>query len=815
MVKQDTQMQVEEIYDRFEAAWAGDAIPDLEDYLPVGWSSAEGQGVFLELVLIDLDKRWQRPLLVLDDTMSSPNEATVVSAQTEFPRRPLLEDYCRRYPKLGTVGSLPLNAIANEVRVRGRYGDNLTFDEYSQRFPNRMAELRVLFANDASSLNVNTADTYQVSQAEVTLLEQPVAKKSPSAPTSLDDGIKISALRYPAPELSIGQVFGRYRIDGVLGRGGMGAVYRAYDSHLRRSVALKVPFFKRGYSEEVVQRFLREARAVARLSHANLCRVFDVGVIDGTLFLTMEFVEGQSLEQLFPPGEMMPEADVVSTVRQVALALQEAHDCGIIHRDLKPANIMRNAKGQPILMDFGLAREIDNEENDLTKDGAMLGTPAYMSPEQIRGHSRDIGPATDVYGLGVVMYRLLTGRRPFEGTLTAIAAAIPTETPVAPRELCKTIHPAIEAICLKAMAKNPVDRFASAAEMAAALDREIQVVLGRGQAPQNSELAEGDIVGHGSSRPPILNSAVPDPSFKRADFNEETTQSVSKPVASDHAAAASQVGVKTNRGLIGVSVTVVTVLLIAAWLKRNPNQDTKSSASTQPLTAVASLVKSDVVKSDDSPSSSGATKQIAAVTGSKIGDNAKPNNQSVETNPVLETHLQRAEQQAGFEILSQKSLPLHAKDKLQFHVTLNGPSYVYLYLIDTTGTPSRLWPETSEGLHQQQPVKEVWAPPLADEGRKQRMYFLDALKGHETVLVATSLKPLTQADLQVVDSLRVKPSVVKGNKPQLMAFGREDRDRGFGGTVETDKVLPVEIEDFTERLSHIFDSYTGIVFPHE
>ena len=789
MTKQETlhtriSGSLEGVFDRFEAAWAGDSIPQVSDYLPMGLSPAEHWQVLLELVLIDLENRWQR--FHKDEALTSEianTEATI--ALNGIPPRPLLEDYCLRYPELKSAKLFPVHAIAHEFRIRCRLESRPSLEEYAQRFPQRISELAPALTDASLGSDRSGFDTDVISQPDETRIELPVEKNDLRPTLMVEDGIELSSLQYPIPELVEGRSFGRYRIDGVLGRGGMGAVYRAYDSHLHRSVALKVPFFKRGYSEEVVQRFLREARAVARLSHANLCRVFDVGVIDGTLFLTMEFVEGQSLEQLFQPGEAMSEADVVSIVRQVALALQEAHDCGIIHRDLKPANIMRNAKGQPILMDFGLAREVDNEVSDLTKDGAVLGTPAYMSPEQIRGNSRDIGPATDIYGLGVVMYRLLTGRRPFEGTLTAIAAAIPTETPVAPRELCHTIHPAIEAICLKAMAKRPVDRFASAAEMAAALDHAF----------------------------PALSGTAPD---QRTDFQEETTQSVPKPVANEEFNQASNhLPPNKYRGLVGGSVAVVAVLLIAAWINNGTNRATESNGSAQRLSAAVSLVKPDVVKSDDSPDSSATTKSFATVTGSKIGNNSKPNNQPVEADPILETHLQRSDQEAGFEVLSQKSLPLRAKDKLQFHVTLNGPSYVYLYLIDTTGTPTRLWPETSEELQQQQPVKELWAPPLAEEGRKQRMYFLDALKGHETVLVATSLKPLTHADLQAVDSLRVKPSVVKGNKPQLMAFGREDRDRGIGGTVETDKILPVEIEDFTERLRHIFDRYTGIVFPHE
>lgn len=568
----------------------------------------------------------------------------------------------------------------------------------------------------------------------------------------------------------------------------MGAVYRAYDSHLQRTVALKVPFFKQGYSEEVVKRFLREARAVAQLSHANLCRVFDVGVIDGTLFLTMEFVDGKSLEQLSQLGEPMREGGVVPVIRQVALALQEAHDCGIIHRDMKPANIMLNAKGQPVLMDFGLARQVDREESDLTKDGAMLGTPAYMSPEQIRGISCEIGPATDIYSLGVVMYRLLTGRRPFEGTFTAILSAIPTETPTAPRDLCRTIHPTIEAICLKAMAKSCADRFASAAEMAAALDQAFQTPL----------------------------AAATD---QRVEFKDETTQSISKPVASDtlgQKTATDTWGQKKNVRVIGGVVAVMAVILLAVWSNHGGSPSLKPNDSTQKLFATSKALETNETKIADSANSSADSKQVAAVANSNnIAAVEKLNGKHLVADPILETHLQRAQQQLGFEVLSQKSLPLRAKDKLQFHVKLNAPSYVYLYLIDTNGMPKRLWPETPQDLQQQQPVTELWAPSLAADGQMQKMYFLDDLQGQETVLVATSQRPLSQADLQIVETVRLHLAHVEGDKQKLVSFRREDRERGFGGIIETDKALSVEIESFTERLGRVFDGYTGIVFPHE
>ncbi|MFM9963361.1 MAG: protein kinase domain-containing protein [Planctomycetaceae bacterium] len=659
-----------------------------------------------------------------------------------------------------------------------------------------------------------TADTERLGTIEQTMIEPASIaserSQAPSTTASIEDHISISELRYPVPEPVVGAQFGRYRIECELGRGGMGAVYRAFDTHLQRTVALKVPFFKKKHSEEIVKRFLREARAVARLSHPHLCRVFDVGLIDGTLFLTMEFVEGQSLDERAKTGALS-EAEVVPVMRQVALALQEAHDCGIIHRDMKPANIMLNAKGQAVVMDFGLARQVDHEENDLTKDGAMLGTPSYMSPEQVRGKIREIGPATDIYSLGVVLYRLLTGRCPFEGAFTAILAAIPTETPSAPRDLCGTVSPAIEAICLKAMAKNPADRFASAAEMAAALD----------QALQESSRIEATCL---TATP----SACAPSAIERGNAQVDAH-------ADDHARAhAVGVGVKQSapsltkrlRVISGV-VAVASVVLIAAWWNRGESPRPDADVATQPpavgpsvatndkpLVNKAKSVKAKIDQAKLDRAKSGDTID-SFKPGSKLSVAEKPNGKLGIADPILETHLQRAQQAVGYEVLSQKSLPLHAHDKLQFHVTLNAASYVYLYLIDTNGMPTRLWPSTLAELEQQKPVTELWAPPLAEVGQKQKMYFLDDLHGHETVLVATSQQPLSQADLQSVESIRLNLALAKGDQPKLISFRREERERGIGGIVETEKSLSVEIDRFTERLGRVFDGYTGIVFPHE
>ena len=195
------------------------------------------------------------------------------------------------------------------------------------------------------------------------------------------------------PSDKIPREFGRYRILDCLGRGGMGAVFKAHDSQLDRQVALKVPFLDND-DPDTRHRFLREARTAATLQHANICPVFDVGEFNGMPYITMAFIEGRSLAQARTAGQNFPPVQTAFLIRKVALAMQEAHTRGIIHRDLKPANILLKPNGEPIVMDFGLARRIDDKKSDgLTKQGDVIGTVDYMSPEQVEGDLKLIGPA--------------------------------------------------------------------------------------------------------------------------------------------------------------------------------------------------------------------------------------------------------------------------------------------------------------------------------------------------------------------------------------------------------------------------------------
>src|SRR5207248_3269451 len=152
----------------------------------------------------------------------------------------------------------------------------------------------------------------------------------------------------------------------------------------------------------------------ATLSHPNICPVFDVGTIDGIHYVTMAYVEGKTLSALIRGDERLPQKAVAAVVRKLALAMQEAHACGVIHRDLKPSNVMINKRNEPVIMDFGLARRAQ-ENARLTRSGSVLGTPAYMAPEQVKGDPKAVGPASDIYSMGVILYEMLTGELPFNG----------------------------------------------------------------------------------------------------------------------------------------------------------------------------------------------------------------------------------------------------------------------------------------------------------------------------------------------------------------------------------------------------------------
>jgi serine/threonine protein kinase len=289
-------------------------------------------------------------------------------------------------------------------------------------------------------------------------------------PRQDDDGV---------PVLGAGETFGRYQITRLLGRGGMGAVYLAYDSQLHRYVALKTP--QLGSNPDTVKRFYREARATATLRSPYVCPVYDVGEIGGIHYLSMAFIDGKSLRQTIAEGQLTDPAQIATLVAKVARGLQKAHEQGIVHRDIKSENIMIDSDGEPIVMDFGLAKQT-NDDIHLTTHGRLLGSPAYMSPEQVEGDPEKIGPASDIYSLGVVLYEILTGRVPFWGSLTAILRKIPCDEPALPSSLVPAVghNSLLERVCLKMLAKSPADRFPT---MAAVADTLAPATPGREEKP--------------------------------------------------------------------------------------------------------------------------------------------------------------------------------------------------------------------------------------------------------------------------------------------------------------------------------------------
>jgi serine/threonine-protein kinase len=262
---------------------------------------------------------------------------------------------------------------------------------------------------------------------------------------------------------------GRYRVESELGRGGMAKVYRGEDTVLGRQVAVKILAPQFADDPNFVTRFRREAQAAARISNHNLVSVFDTGSDDGVHYIVMEYVEGRTLADfLAGGGRIMPER-AIDIATHVCSALEAAHAQGVIHRDIKPGNIMLNDRGEVKVTDFGIARVVTTSET-VAQTAAVLGTASYLSPEQAQGQPVD--GRSDIYSLGCVLYEMVAGRPPFLGdSPVTVASKQVLEQPTAPSKLNRDVAPDLDAVILRALAKNPANRYQSAAEFRADLER--------------------------------------------------------------------------------------------------------------------------------------------------------------------------------------------------------------------------------------------------------------------------------------------------------------------------------------------------------
>jgi WD40 repeat protein len=425
----------------FEAAWQNGQRPDIDDYLHN--PEAERRALLIELVHEDLEFR----------------------LRAGEPAR--VETYWHRYPELCASPAVAVEFIVAEHDLRRLLGEAPALQEYLGRFPEHAEALRGKFGESAGgndspdeapqaipapqSAQPGAADVSGDAGATIPPTAAPSTPESPHTP--------------PAPEWTAAA---GYEVLGVLGRGGMGIVYKAMQVGVRRIVALKTILQADYATAEERNRFQAEAEAIGRLTHPHIVTVYEVGEHNGLPYFSLEYCPGGSLEKQLD-GTPWEAQRAAVLVRSLAEAVQAAHQAGIIHRDLKPGNVLLAADGTPKVTDFGLAKRVDVSGH--TQSGAIVGTPSYMAPEQASG-SKTLGPAADVYALGAVLYELLTGRPPFKAaTPMDTVLQLLSEEPVPVRRLQPQVPRDLETICHKCLEKDSRKRYPSAAALAEDLRR--------------------------------------------------------------------------------------------------------------------------------------------------------------------------------------------------------------------------------------------------------------------------------------------------------------------------------------------------------
>jgi tetratricopeptide (TPR) repeat protein/tRNA A-37 threonylcarbamoyl transferase component Bud32 len=429
--------QAQSVRDEFEAAWRersrGAATPRVEDFLN-SVPASERPHLWLELARVE--QQYRHRLGGNDDTEVSSGSLGGGSAEQ--------------------VGTLPPLSGATVDHPSGQIdaGDLSTSPQHPGPTLDRPPEQ--IRATDLSSQPGYAGPT----------LDREVSPPD----TDESDFSAADQEAEPSADKRPGTLAG-YEIVSVLGRGGMGVVYKARQKQLNRLVALKVVLAGAHAGPRQLARFQSEAEAVASLQHPNIVQIYEVGKHDGLPYFSLEYVNGGSLDKKLG-GKPLPAREAAQMAQTLARAMHYAHEHGIMHRDLKPANVLLTKDGVPKITDFGVAKRLDAEAASQTRTGTIMGTPSYMAPEQARGESRDITPVADVYALGAIIYELLTGRPPFQGaTILDTLEQVRSQEPVPPTRLQPKVPRDLETICLKCLQKEPAKRYASAEALAEDLRR--------------------------------------------------------------------------------------------------------------------------------------------------------------------------------------------------------------------------------------------------------------------------------------------------------------------------------------------------------
>ena len=516
---------------------------------------------------------------------------------------------------------------------------------------------------------------------------------------------------------------GRFRVEALLGRGGMGEVYKAFDPTLQRTVAVKTvrPDIER---PEYLERLMREAQACARLSHPNIVTVYEAGQIGGVVYIAMEYLQGENLSQVLERNDLSFE-DKIRILTQVLDALHHAHGQDVVHRDVKPSNIHLQADGSIKLVDFGLARVL--QADTLTASGNVLGTPHYASPEQLKGEAID--RRTDIYSTGVMAYEMLSGRRPFEpdnDSISSVILKVIQDTPAPMNTDMSRLLPEIEGIVSRAMAKTPEARFQSAEEMRAALINFLEAARPRISSIEARDHASTIVVGAGAAEP---------------------------------VKAVADVAVRPSRTLWWVSGAAVAAVAVAVLvgMPASPAESVASPSNTETAVVPAVPVTTAVVPASTTPEpppagSAAASKLPAALpaaataaTGAALvpAPAVTAKQLFASTSGTLSAGLRyRLIQQRsdGSEVDVDTATTFHSGDKVKLSFESNIAGYLYVASQGSSGNWTVLFPsaQINGGRNQITPLEEYDVP--SDGG----WFRFDETVGTETLFVFLSREPLSQ-----------------------------------------------------------------------